>query len=145
MMWNNVHFRVSEDDIVEHCLSIKASNGSVIGYQVRNIPVDMKPFDNSYTGDLYQEVCINLGAGDLGALVGLGVGTQFFAAGGRMIAHRGEVSLEKIEIQNQGRRIQLVPVHETIPPSYRPDAPGGFSDGFKLARQADFSSAAVPF
>ena len=56
MMWNNVHFRVSEDDIVEHCLSIKASNGSVIGYQVRNIPVDMKPFDNSYTGDLYQEV-----------------------------------------------------------------------------------------
>lgn len=61
MMWNNVHFRVSEDDIVEHCLSIKASNGSVIGYQVRNIPVDMKPFDNSYTGDLYQEVCINLG------------------------------------------------------------------------------------
>ena len=50
MMWNNVH-----------CLSIKASNGSVIGYQVRNIPVDMIPFDNSYTGDLYQEVCINLG------------------------------------------------------------------------------------
>lgn len=60
MMWNNVHFRISDDDIVEHCLSIKASNGSVIGYQVRNIAVEMKPFDNSYEGDLYQEVCINL-------------------------------------------------------------------------------------
>lgn len=61
MMWNNVHFRISDDDIVEHCLCIKASNGTVIGYQVRNIAVDMKPFDDSYTGDLYQEVCINLG------------------------------------------------------------------------------------
>ena len=60
MMWNNVHFRISDDDIVEHCLSIKASNGSVIGYQVRNIAVEMKPFDDSYEGDLYQEVCINL-------------------------------------------------------------------------------------
>lgn len=61
MMWNNVHFRVSDDDIVEHCLSIKASNGSVLGYQVRNIPIEMKPFDDSYDGDLYQEICINLG------------------------------------------------------------------------------------
>lgn len=61
MMWNNVHFRVGDDDIVEHCLSIKASNGSVLGYQVRNIPIEMKPFDDSYDGDLYQEVCINLG------------------------------------------------------------------------------------
>ena len=59
MMWNNVHFRISDDDIVEHCLRIKASNGSTIGYQVRNIAVEMKPFDDSYTGDLYQEVCIN--------------------------------------------------------------------------------------
>lgn len=60
MMWNNVHFRISDDDIVEHCLSIKASNGSVIGYQVRNIAVEMKPLDDTYTGDLYQEVCVNL-------------------------------------------------------------------------------------
>lgn len=59
MMWNNVHFRISDDDIVEHCLQVKASNGSVIGYQVRNIAVEMKPFDDTYTGDLYQEVCIN--------------------------------------------------------------------------------------
>ena len=59
MMWNNVHFRISDDDIVEHCLKIKASNGKAIGYQVRNIAVEMKPLDDSYTGDLYQEICIN--------------------------------------------------------------------------------------
>ena len=39
MMWNNVRFRVLDEDIVEHCLSIKSSSGKVIGYQVRNIAV----------------------------------------------------------------------------------------------------------
>ena len=60
MMWNNVHFRIVDDDIVEHCLRMKTSSGVILGYQVRNIAVEMKPFDDSYTGDLYQEVCINL-------------------------------------------------------------------------------------
>lgn len=59
MMWNNVHFRVVDDDIVEHCLRVKTSSGAVIGYQVRNIAVAMKPFDDSYVGDRNQEVCIN--------------------------------------------------------------------------------------
>lgn len=59
MMWNNVHFRVLDDDIVEHCLCVKSSSGAIIGYQVRNIAVEMKPFDDSYDGDINQEVCIN--------------------------------------------------------------------------------------
>ena len=59
MMWNNVRFRVVDDDIVEHCLRIRASNGRVIGYQARNIAVVMKPIDDSYIGDLNQEICIN--------------------------------------------------------------------------------------
>ncbi len=59
MMWKNVHFRIVDDDIVDHCLSIKSSKGTVIGYQVRNIAIEMKPFDDSYDGDLNQEVCIN--------------------------------------------------------------------------------------
>jgi len=60
MMWNNVHFRIVDDDIVEHCLRVKTSSGTVLGYQVRNIAVEMKPFDDTYTGALNQEVCINL-------------------------------------------------------------------------------------
>ena len=59
ILWNNVHFRISDDDIVERCLRIKASNGSLIAYQVRNIAIEMKPFDDSYEGDTYQEICIN--------------------------------------------------------------------------------------
>ena len=59
MMWNNVHFRVLDDDIVEHCLRVKSSSGTVIGYQVRNIAVEMKPIDDAYEGDRNQEVCIN--------------------------------------------------------------------------------------
>lgn len=60
MLWNNVHFRVVDDEIVEHCLRMKTSKGVVLSYQVRNIAIEMKPFDDSYTGALYQEVCINL-------------------------------------------------------------------------------------
>ena len=58
-MWNNVHFRIIDDDIVEHCLRVKSSNGAVINYQVRNIAIEMKPLDDSYVGELNQEVCIN--------------------------------------------------------------------------------------
>ena len=63
MMWNNVHFRVVDDDIVEHCLQIKSSTGAVMEYQVRNIAIEMKPFDDSYEGDINQEICINYDRG----------------------------------------------------------------------------------
>lgn len=59
MMWRNVHFRVVDSDIVEHCLCVKSSAGAVIGYQVRNIAIEMKPLNDSYIGDLNQEVSIN--------------------------------------------------------------------------------------
>ena len=59
MMWRNVHFRVVDSDIVEHCLCVKSSTGAVIGYQVRNIAIEMKPLNDSYIGDLNQEVSIN--------------------------------------------------------------------------------------
>ena len=61
MMWNNVHMRVVDDDIVEHCLRICASNGNVINYQARNIAVEMHPLDDSYSGDRNQEVEITFG------------------------------------------------------------------------------------
>lgn len=56
--WENARFRCLDDDIVEHCLSLKR-NGRVYGYQVRNIAVEMKPIDDAYQDDLNQEVCIN--------------------------------------------------------------------------------------
>lgn len=59
MMWNNVHFRIVDDDIVEHCLRVSTSKGALINYQVRNIAIEMIPIDDAYEGDVNQEVCIN--------------------------------------------------------------------------------------
>ena len=57
-LWNNAHFRCLDDDIVEHCIAMKRG-GRVYQYQARNIAVEMKPVDESYTDDLNQEICIN--------------------------------------------------------------------------------------
>jgi hypothetical protein len=58
MFWGNVHFRVIDDDIVEHCITNKERNGRVINYDIRNIAVEMKPFDDTYKEDLNQEITI---------------------------------------------------------------------------------------
>lgn len=57
-LWENARFRVVDDDIVEHCLSLKRG-GRIYGYQVRNIAVEMKPVDDSFTDDINQEICVN--------------------------------------------------------------------------------------
>lgn len=57
-LWENAHFRCVDDDIVEHCLSLKR-NGRIYGYQARNIAVEMKPMNESYTDDKNQEICVN--------------------------------------------------------------------------------------
>ncbi len=68
-IWNAVHFRIVDDDIVEHCHRVKNGSGTLVGYQVRNIAVEIKPLDNSYNGVRNQEVSLNL---DLdGAVTGL--------------------------------------------------------------------------
>lgn len=59
-MWNAVRFRIVDNDIVEHCLCVKNGSEEIIGYQVRNIAVEMKPLDDSYAGIMNQEMCINL-------------------------------------------------------------------------------------
>ena len=59
MLWNCAHFRILDDEIVEHCLLLKNSKGGVRGYKVMNIAVEMKPQDSSYNDDLIQEVTID--------------------------------------------------------------------------------------
>ena len=58
MLWENVHFRTMDDDIVTSCLTLK-NGGSTRGYQVRNIEIEMKPLDSSYTDAKVQEICID--------------------------------------------------------------------------------------
>lgn len=67
MIWNDAHFRITDDFIVEPCMTIKTGNSKssgrkLIGYQVRNIPMEMHPVADGYMGDLYQEACIDLDA-----------------------------------------------------------------------------------
>lgn len=57
MYWSNVHFRIVDDDIVEHCTSVKGKKG-VRNYDIRNIAVEMKPLDDTYKEELSQEITI---------------------------------------------------------------------------------------
>lgn len=54
MLWENTPFLCTDDEIVEHCLT----TGS--GYQVRNIPLMMKPTaDRAFNEEEYQEAVIS--------------------------------------------------------------------------------------
>ena len=57
-LWENVHFRTCDDEIITHCLTL-GGGGTVRGYQVRNIEIEMKPLDDSYTDNRIQEICID--------------------------------------------------------------------------------------
>ncbi len=58
-MWNAVRFRIVDDDIVEHCHRVKNSSGTIVGYQVQNIAIELKPLGHPYTGTRNQEVSID--------------------------------------------------------------------------------------
>ena len=58
MLWNNVRFRTMDDERVTNGLRV-TSGGHLNGWQVRNIEVEMKPLDNTYTGNQIQEVSID--------------------------------------------------------------------------------------
>lgn len=49
MLWENSPFECTDEEIVEHCIM----TGS--GYQVRNIPLQMRPTDAAFNEDEYQE------------------------------------------------------------------------------------------
>ena len=53
MLWANSPFECTDEEIVEHCLT----TGS--GYQIRNIPLQMHPTDDTFDDDEYQEAVIS--------------------------------------------------------------------------------------
>ena len=60
-LWNTVHFRTQDDDFYENCLCHKRA-GRIIGYQFRNIYMDMTPVDDSYQEDRSQEFVVEFDA-----------------------------------------------------------------------------------
>lgn len=49
MLWENSPFECTDEEIMEHCIQ------TCSGYQVRNIPLMMRPTDSSFNEDEYQE------------------------------------------------------------------------------------------
>lgn len=107
MLWNNVRFRVMDSDIVEHCLRL-STKGIVRGYQVRNIAVEMKPLDVSYTGDMNQEVCIDLDASGRITDFNITMGLQQYT----------RLMKEGVELDDLDRRMQIIHYCEQFQNAY---------------------------
>lgn len=108
MLWNNVHFRCLDDDIVEHCLQLRNGGNSLRGYQVRNIAIEMKPLDNTYTDDLNQEVCIDFDTS--------GKITDFNITMG--IRQYTRLMKEGVELDDMDRRMQIIHFCEQFRTAY---------------------------
>lgn len=52
-LWKNIHFRCEWDKNVQSCVQ------DFTGYEIRQIPVEMKPLDNTYKGELHKELTIS--------------------------------------------------------------------------------------
>ena len=52
-LWDNVHFSCDESTIVERCMQTNR------GYQIRNIPLTLKPLDDTEGDNEYQEAVIS--------------------------------------------------------------------------------------
>ena len=52
-LWKNIHFRCEWNNNVQSCIQ------DFTGYEVRQIPVEMKPLDNTYKGELHKELTIS--------------------------------------------------------------------------------------
>ncbi|MEH2834388.1 hypothetical protein V7T17_10845 [Segatella copri] len=52
-LWRNIHFRCEWNNNVQPCIK------DITGYEIRQIPVEMKPLDNTYKGELHKELTIS--------------------------------------------------------------------------------------
>lgn len=57
MTWEQVHFSIEDDDIVDHCISLPGKSG---GFRIQNIGVLMNPKEESgYDGEKHREIYID--------------------------------------------------------------------------------------
>lgn len=57
MTWEQVHFSIEDDDIVDHCISLPGKSG---GFRIQNIGVLMNPKEeNGYDGEKRREIYID--------------------------------------------------------------------------------------
>lgn len=59
MTWDQMHFRTEDDDIVEAGLQLKNARGTLRGYEVRNIGLELLPITDEPLPWTRQELCID--------------------------------------------------------------------------------------
>ena len=96
MTWEQVHFAIEDDDIVDHCIGLPGKSG---GYRVQNIGVLMNPKPESgYDGEKRREIYIDLDKSgrivDFNFTIGMNMYTE--------ILKKGE------ELGDLDRRLQII-------------------------------------
>lgn len=96
MTWEQVHFSIEDDDIVDHCISLPGKSG---GFRIQNIGVLMNPKEESgYDGEKRREIYIDFDKTgkivDLNFTMGMNMYTE--------ILKKGE------ELGDLDRRMQII-------------------------------------
>lgn len=106
MLWNNVRFRCVDEEIIEHCL--RKQSGSTLTYQARNIYIEMKPIDDSYKGDLMQEICVDFD--HQGKIIDFNITMG--------ITQYRQLIKEGVELDDLDRRLQIIQFCEQFRNAY---------------------------
>lgn len=104
MLWNSVHFRTQDDDFYQICVKRPRN----MGYQVRNIYMDMIPVDDSYQEDLSQEFVIDLDAQGRISDINIALGKLQY----QDILKEGE------KLQDYDKRVQIIKACEDFKGAY---------------------------
>lgn len=96
MTWEQVHFSIEDDDIVDHCVSLSGKSG---GFRVQNVGVIMNPkAESGYDGEKRREIYIDFDKGgkvvDFNFTIGMNMYTE--------ILKKGE------ELGDLDRRMQII-------------------------------------
>lgn len=83
MTWEQVHFSIEDDDIVDHCISLPGKSG---GFRIQNIGVLMNPKEESgYDGEKRREIYIDFDKTgkivDFNFTMGMNMYTEIFKKG----------------------------------------------------------------
>lgn len=83
MTWEQVHFSIEDDDIVDHCISLPGKSG---GFRIQNIGVLMNPKEESgYDGEKRREIYIDFDKTgkivDFNFTLGMNMYTEFLKKG----------------------------------------------------------------
>ncbi|HJD74557.1 hypothetical protein GGR06_002750 [Bacteroides reticulotermitis] len=90
-LWENVHFYCDDSEVVQSCLNASG------GYQVRQIPLMLRPDDNSATADdEYQEGVINFDRNGTITRFNLTIGTNIY----QNVMKRGQ-TVQEVERRQQ--------------------------------------------